>query len=295
MLAKCLQSIGPTRQDRIGPDITVRYVVVDNAPSRRTRGVVAGVIPEAVYVAEPKRGLAEARNAALAAALDLGADWIAFIDDDEVAANDWLTMLYWEAMKWRADAVHGRVCYAWPHDAAAWRRKAPWASWATRDGVETPSAGSNNILFSTRIIRRNKLSFCTAYSKLGGEDVVFFRRMHDLGARIVFSTRPAVRETVPWSRITIAGFARKAHRNGAQKVHMDRVLHSRFKPKRYIRKAATRLVTGVCRVALVPFAALIGRAAPVLSSGVNDIAEALGMVRALRGNLPTYYAKTDGY
>jgi succinoglycan biosynthesis protein ExoM len=45
------------------------------------------------YVHEPICGIARARNAALDKATELGADWIAMLDDDEVADPRWLANL----------------------------------------------------------------------------------------------------------------------------------------------------------------------------------------------------------
>jgi succinoglycan biosynthesis protein ExoM len=294
MLSNCLTSIAPARQAAVADDVSIRYVVVDNAPARQTASIVARALPGAVYVTEPKVGVSHARNAALQAALEMGADWIAFIDDDETAAPNWLYALYWQAKAWNADAVHGVVRYRFPMDAPMWRRKAPWSDWADQDGRPLDSAGTGNVLFSLRLVRAHEMRFSIDYNMLGGEDAEFFRRYHGHGGRIVFSTKPVVQESVPWSRITLPGFARKAHRHGALKVEMAR-LNRRFKRSRYIRKAVSRLFIGTLRIFLAPAALLIGRMLPVLSSGINDIAEGVGILQAIHGKLPAYYETTDGY
>lgn len=293
MLARCLRSISPRRQRSVDYDTDVKYVVVDNAPSARVRSIVNATIPAARYVAEPRAGLSHARNAALKAALDLGAAWIAFIDDDEEAADDWLAALYWSALRYDADACHGVVRYRFPADAADWRRRQPWGDWADHDGALLDSAGTGNVIFRADIVRRNKLSFCPSLGQMGGEDGKFFRTYHDLGGRIVFSSAPQVCEHVPWSRITLRGFARKSHRNGALKVENARIAQ-RYKPRRFARKAFSRALTGLGRTIAAPLAALVGRGLPVLSSGLNDLAEAAGIVRGMLGSRPAYYATTDG-
>jgi glycosyltransferase involved in cell wall biosynthesis len=87
-LRRCLRSLAI--QDY--PDYAVW--VVDNAPaSRGTRQVVDSFAAEMNirYIAEPRPGLSRARNAALGA--DLQSDWVAWLDDDEVADPMWLTEL----------------------------------------------------------------------------------------------------------------------------------------------------------------------------------------------------------
>jgi GT2 family glycosyltransferase len=87
-LRRCLSSLA--NQDH--PDYAVW--VVDNAPARgATRQVVEsfGTCMDIHYVAEPIRGLSRARNAVLRS--DLSGDWVAWLDDDEVADSMWLTEL----------------------------------------------------------------------------------------------------------------------------------------------------------------------------------------------------------
>jgi glycosyltransferase involved in cell wall biosynthesis len=85
-LRRCLTSLAA--QDH--PDYAVW--VVDNAPtSEGTRQVVDSLRGhmDIHYIAEPRPGLSRARNAALRA--DLHGDWVAWLDDDEVADPMWLT------------------------------------------------------------------------------------------------------------------------------------------------------------------------------------------------------------
>ena len=87
-LRLCLSSLA--NQDH--PDYAVW--VVDNAPeSGVTRQVVESFCTsmDIHYVAEPFRGLSRARNKALRS--DLSGDWVAWLDDDEVADPIWLTEL----------------------------------------------------------------------------------------------------------------------------------------------------------------------------------------------------------
>lgn len=87
-LRRCLQSLAI--QDH--PDYAVW--VVDNAPAgRAAREVVDSFVANMNihYIAELHHGLSRARNAALRA--ELHGDWVAWLDDDEVADPMWLTEL----------------------------------------------------------------------------------------------------------------------------------------------------------------------------------------------------------
>lgn len=87
-LRRCLSSL--IVQDHPGYTVWV----VDNAPaSGVTRRVVESfeAAMDIRYVAESRPGLSRARNAALENGLD--GDWVAWLDDDEVADPMWLTEL----------------------------------------------------------------------------------------------------------------------------------------------------------------------------------------------------------
>src|SRR5690348_15043491 len=81
-LRDCLASL--SRQQ---PVDNVRHfvIVIDNDATCSAMPVVSASRSGAFYIAEPRRGIAYARNRGLSLAARLEADWIAFIDDDEIA------------------------------------------------------------------------------------------------------------------------------------------------------------------------------------------------------------------
>jgi glycosyltransferase involved in cell wall biosynthesis len=81
-LAYCLSSLDKLRER---PD---EILVIDNAPqTQKTRDLVTGFFPNVRYLCEPRAGLDNARNRALAEATS---EVVAFIDDDAVADRDWV-------------------------------------------------------------------------------------------------------------------------------------------------------------------------------------------------------------
>jgi glycosyltransferase involved in cell wall biosynthesis len=59
------------------------------------------------YVVEPRRGLSFVRNRAISEARAARADFVAFLDDDEVATAPWLTELLRVQGRYAADVVTG--------------------------------------------------------------------------------------------------------------------------------------------------------------------------------------------
>src|SRR5688500_9677832 len=104
---KCVASV--IAQRSVGAQ-RLELVVVDNSASgyfREDASTWAGRAPfPIVYVHEPQRNVAVARNAGCRMARG---DFIVFIDDDERAEPEWLVHLLQAAETSRADAVCGAV------------------------------------------------------------------------------------------------------------------------------------------------------------------------------------------
>src|SRR5262245_54620814 len=111
MLRRCLASLRAQQLD--AARLTMRLVVVDNNPEPSALPIYEEVCRGGQWPGElvhcPRPGIPIARNAALDAALACGADYIAFLDDDEVAPPHWLSGLVRAMADCRADAVQGGV------------------------------------------------------------------------------------------------------------------------------------------------------------------------------------------
>ncbi len=108
MLAACLQSIA--RQEPVdGWDFEV--VVVENDVTEHVRPVVAAIAensPHRIsYVHEPEIGIPMARNRGVEAALDLGANWIACVDDDETLTRHWLPNMIAAIERYNVEVITG--------------------------------------------------------------------------------------------------------------------------------------------------------------------------------------------
>jgi succinoglycan biosynthesis protein ExoM len=95
MFLRCFNSLLNQRVPQGSLDLS--FVVVDNSSDAGGRESVAhhqdSEVP-VLYVHEPRAGIPVASNAALEAAKSIAPDWIAFIDDDEVAPRDWIARMH---------------------------------------------------------------------------------------------------------------------------------------------------------------------------------------------------------
>lgn len=197
LLDKCLISL---RRQRFPQDITPFLVVVDNDGSRSAQPIFNEFTQTApfscYYGVQPKRGIAAARNHAMGMANALGADWIAFIDDDEIADRDWIGWLM--ANNYRhVPVLVGRQVHLVPDQEPYWwepRTHTP------QEGKSLNTAVTNNVRFSTHELKG--LCFDEGLGLGGGEDVKFFAEARAAGLEIKRTERAITYEKMHVSRIT---------------------------------------------------------------------------------------------
>ena len=226
--------LGSLAAQRGAPPFNV--IVVDN-DSARSGEQITGRFHDRLdlsYLVEPVRGIARARNRAVASAK---ARYIAFIDDDEWAPAEWLATLYRVAGDFNADAVIGGVEQVFDDEVPDYIRACGlFDNPFHPDGSALPWYLTRT---SNALIRRESLPdlsapFSLHFDLVGGEDLDLFRRMIDGGARIVAATS-SVFESRPVSRANLRWLLRRAVRNGGT---FGEIEWSRRDPKRSARLLA---------------------------------------------------------
>ena len=155
------------------PGIIVHILVIDNHDAQSGRPVFDEVFASspvpARYLCEPARGLSIARNRALNESV--GLDYVAFLDDDEVADCDWLGRLLEAAQKYDAGVATGPV---WPRhlQSPAWVVRGGFFAAAQRPtGTEVEFVGTNNVLLRSDNVAAFR--FDSRFDSTGGEDTEY--------------------------------------------------------------------------------------------------------------------------
>jgi hypothetical protein len=185
----------------------LELVIVDNdqTPSaEQTARQLAAEAPFPVrYVHEPAAGVANARNAALAAA---GGALIAFIDDDEEAAPGWLAALIDTQARYDADVVFGPVQARAPADIQ--RHRQYLIQFFSREGPAESGIIAHHYGCGDSLIRRAALPhptrpFSPRRNQVGGEDDHLFGSMSKQGARFAWAHQALVWEDPVPERLTL--------------------------------------------------------------------------------------------
>lgn len=154
------------------------------------------------YILVEKQGISFARNAIVECAIQYSADFIAFIDDDEYARNNWIVSLYKKIKSSGADVVQGKMVFNLPANTPEFLASL-WKSTSLEEDAKLKSVATGNVIFCKKIIQEWKLRFNQKLALTGGEDLDFFLRSFNKGGRHIFTSKAIVYETVPEERATM--------------------------------------------------------------------------------------------
>jgi glycosyltransferase involved in cell wall biosynthesis len=186
---------------------SVELIVADNDQRPSARDFVDAVASEAPfpvrYIHVPEAGVANVRNAAVAAA---AGDFLAFLDDDQEAPAGWLAALLAARERHAGDVVFGPVRARAPAAIKAHRaylerffsREGP-----TDEGVTPGYFGCGDSLLRRAALPDQVAPFDTSRNRIGGEDDLLFGAMQAAGARFVWAPAAWVWEDPVPARLTL--------------------------------------------------------------------------------------------
>ena len=212
--ASIVQTIASIAQQTVRDRIDVRLIVADNDEQQDARPAIEAAaaahgIP-LTYVHAPSRNIAIARNACLDTAT---ADWLAFIDDDEVASHDWLAHLL--APRDEAEFVFGLVVALYdPTTTAPWMVAGDFHSTRMAGNEAVHNGSTANVLIRRAFIELHEFRFDLALGRSGGEDTIFFERAQLAGGRFLHAPEAVVYEKVAASRAQLGWLVRRRFRAG---------------------------------------------------------------------------------
>lgn len=294
LLTRLLESI---RLQEAEPALasSLHVVVVDNDAAGSARALVdaarEGFPFPLHYSVEPERSISLARNHGVRMALELGARFVAFIDDDEEASPGWIGELARVQRECSAGVVWGRVVPRLPEGAPEWVASGGFFDrGAYPTGTRMTVADTANTLVSADLLRQMEGPFDPAFGISGGGDSHFFRRVVDAGGTIVWAHDAVVWETVPTERANARWILRRAFRIGNHSVCVERAVSRapRWLPPR-LAKATGRIALGMV---MLPAAPLRGRALGV--AALRNIAIGLGAYSGILGYRYIAYRQVDG-
>jgi glycosyltransferase involved in cell wall biosynthesis len=206
-------------------------IVVDNGSDDDTRAVVSSIADECTvsvrYVLEEREGVARARNAGIRAAKG---DWLAFFDDDQLAAPDWLSQFFTAVEVTRGECFGGAVRVDLPEEelsgigAAAretYLRESPrrYGDLGIRRYPRNEYPGTGNLFLTRNVISRAG-GFNESMVR-GGEDFDLALRILRAGFDMWFVPGAVVRHKVSAGRLSPDFMRWDAYLGGILQASLD--------------------------------------------------------------------------
>ena len=232
---------------------TYSVVVADNDAAESARQAVAAFSAAArvpvTYCAEPRQNIALARNKAIESATG---DWIAFVDDDEFPAPDWLLNLFKTCAVYQADGVLGPVKPYFDTEPPKWVTKGRFferPTHATGYKLSWEQSRTGNVLFRRDILSRLETPFRSEFGT-AGEDMDFFRRAMKKGFWFIWCNEAIAYEVVPASRCSRTYLLKRALLRGSNFPKH---------PEHRVRNVFKSLIAVPCYTLVLPILALFGQ------------------------------------
>lgn len=212
-------------------------VVVDDGSTDKTQDIVQRERGESDieirYIRQSNEGIGSARNCGV---LEARAPWIAFIDDDELADENWLHELLTTAEASGADCVGGPSILKSIEPTAIepvgtvsmllGQNPAMMANVATRSMFDRLRSRVTRVTLpggGNALIRRALVQELGGFRPITyGEDFDLFRRAERRGARFAIAPQAKVYHLIPPQRFTSEYLYNEARRGGTTRAGMDK-------------------------------------------------------------------------
>ena len=250
----------------------------------------AGAIEGLVLVAH-ERGNCSAYNAGWATALERFPAMrnLLVIDDDEVAAEDWIARMIATADDLGVDIIGGPQVAKFEAGARTQYENHPVFTPHYRATGKVPILfSSGNVLIRREVLEAMGAPFLdTAFNFIGGGDADFYSRCRERGFRFGWCAEAPVFETVPSRRTEFSWLNARGLRNGAISAIIERRRGGR-------RGAARRIAKSLALLAASPWRSLrLGLGTRSATIGLYHCQVAIGRLMAEFGQVNEQYRQAE--
>lgn len=261
------------------PTPIVEIIIVDNDSSGSAKTTVQAMRPAfkwlLKYFIEPNQGVTYARNRTVAEA-SKDSNFIAMLDDDEIATPQWLEALLINQQKFDAPIVRGPSLPTFheeqqvPHWIKAGNFHTPPRY---KTGHKMDTAFTSNVMFSTKLLQNfqgNDSLFNHRFAHKGAEDVYLFSSLNKQGHKIIWSDDAVLYESIADERLSLRWLLNRGFWSWSCHSLIESELYPSLK---------TRLIRGIKGLGLITIGSIsIG---PSIFLGKDKVAWSL--LRVCRG------------
>ena len=286
----------------------IKFLVVENNDVSTSDGwlhdISEEVKPHPVqYFLETDIGISYARNRALDYGEQEGADFLVFVDDDELVEPDWLTKLLDEQQRMNLDIVGSPVLptplepkltlwqrFIWSgverHSARAESRaRKHWE----QNRADVIKIATGSWMGRLDFFRKTGLRFDPQLGLTGGEDWNLWRQARKLGAATGWAPDAIVYETVPCSRISLSYHFRRNRDHNTTEFALRYDENSTLALRQVPSKILSRFWKLLVALCSLPF-----KGGPALVSAAMAFGAIVGLLQGCCGKRRLHYEQTTG-
>lgn len=201
-------------------------VVVDNSPDFNTQEIKSEINKSkysVIHEHEKQPGIPFARNKVVELSKDV--DFLAFIDDDEIADENWLFELIKSQQMYNADIVRGPVIPKYDKAPPKWLQITAQRS-RNKTGTIMKALATGNVLFKMSIFKDNDAPFDIKLAQTGGTDSLLGRELFKKGNTIIWCDEAIVYEFIINKRQTLPWMIQRSYRGGNNYSLQLKILNS---------------------------------------------------------------------
>lgn len=287
LLKKLLLSIKDCRLDKslIG-DVTI--IVVDNDVEKSAEETMSNFLRENSDVEHFKyhnyaeKGLSKVRNEMLRKAFELNPDFIVFVDDDEYVTEEWLNEMMKVMLNNNADLVRGPALAIMaentPDHISCWFSRENYP-----DNYELDTLTSGNLMMRRTTLQKYDVWFDLRFNTTGSEDSYFGRQLRKKGAKIYWSAKAIVYETIPPTRTTLNWLMMRNYRSAGTFTYILKVENESLKLFKKVVISFIYIIVGFLSSILILF--------PIKRRywGVLKLSDGLGAIAGLGNKIYSEY------
>jgi len=213
LLKKLMESLSI---QRINNNIKVEIIVVDNDPLGSARNIMEDFKNpqnfDLKYFIQPIKNISLTRNKGVENSIG---EYLLFIDDDEIAAPEWIQSMVDTIQKYDADAAFGRVLSHFDGGTPEWIKRNPLFNRETSPtGTEAIYTRTGNCIIKMSLLKSIAGPFDPEYGPTGGSDTHLFKRLKKQGAKFINCFEGWISEYVPQERATANYIIKRSFRAG---------------------------------------------------------------------------------
>jgi glycosyltransferase involved in cell wall biosynthesis len=293
MLTNCLQHIAKLN---LPNKYRLEVLVIDNDANGSASSIVdeqSTFFPMPIHCfIEPKRGLSHVRNRCIQETLTIGANLLAFIDDDEFPHPNWLNLHIAALSEHNADVARGNVIPIQQDEL----NKIDWLSLRPKKVRETGTparrVNTGNVVFKPELANQHNIWFDPYFNFIGGEDQDFFQRLIDTShAKAIWVADALVYELVPPERGESKYKLSRTYKGAVTNVIKYQYRSPSFFTTliRFIPKIINKLISG-----LLLFIISLATGKQQREKAILQLTVAAGYLAGLLGQKKDVYKDVDG-